>query len=348
MPVINVLIGPDRWLTRAALSAILVRLDPSGENTSKFESPADSLSTVATALATRTFFAEARVVVATGYLSALGRGAAAKSKKNRPAEKSSSGGELESLVAIAETSGELIFFEPEMSALPAAAKTLLPATANVALHAPPRGSAFVDFAQASARERGATIDRQATQHMLNRLFPGYWQQVAGNPAFDRPPDIELLMSELDKLATAAGAGAIDEHLIDALTPTVSHDHVFSLLDAVIVGNAAGALREIETLPHSGDEITRTVAMIGQQIEFAAAAVAQGRPGDLQVAGKAVGMPNPNRMKAVLNVASPAASRQPRLIEDAVDADRRLKSGLDSTPEDTLYRLITRSRASGQQ
>jgi DNA polymerase III delta subunit len=339
--VIHVILGPDRALARVTLNKLLDQFDPGGDSTSRFEAPGDPIGGVSTALATRTFFAESRIVVATGYLGLLSRGTGGKAKRGKTSA-SSPPDQFERLFGLAESQGELILFEPDLASIPATAKSLLPATASVVMHAPARGSALVEYTRQAVEERSATIDRQTAQYLLNRLFPGHWQQAANNPAFDRPPDIEYLLTELDKLATAADGAAIDEALIDDLTTERTADHMFTLLDAVISGNQGAALREIDLLPHSSDELSRLLAMIGQQIEFSAAAVASGRPNDPLQAGKALGMPNPNRMKAVLNVAGPAAARQTVLLESAVDADRRFKTGLDAAPGDTLYRIITRS------
>lgn len=338
--MIHVLLGPDRALANASLKTLLDQLDADGDNTSRFESPADSISDVSAALATRTFFSDARVVVATGFLAQLGRAPGARAKRNRNQNAPSAGDQLEGLIEMAATQGVLVFFEPDIAALPAHAKTLLPPGTDVKVHQPARGTDLIAFTQKAVAERGATIDRRTTQHLLERLFSRHWRQADKNPVYDRPPDIEYLLTEIDKLATASGGSPIDESLVDELTPEASDDLLFTMLDAIVGGNATVALREIEALPHSPEETSRSLAMINQQIEFAAAAVAPGRPADPIEAGKALAMPNPNRMSAVLRVAGPAAKRQPALIEAAIEADRRLKTGQDTSPEDSLYRLIS--------
>ena len=57
-----------------------------------------------------------------------------------------------------------------------------------------------------------------SQRILDRLFPGAWQEANRNPAYDNPPDLLQLSSELAKLVTAADGKEINARHIDALVP----------------------------------------------------------------------------------------------------------------------------------
>ncbi len=345
--MLTVIHGPDRALARRALSALLAEADPGDDNTSQFEAPGDSVQTVISALATPSFFGNARVIVAQGHLSLLKQSSGGKTKRSKSSSGGGIAGDLETLIVAAQTQGTLIFYEPDLATLPAAAKSLMPEGTTISGHAPPRGSELIDFTRSAAQERRSSIDRETARYLLNRLFPGHWSQPASNPAFDRPPDIAVLLTELDKLAIAAGAHGIDEQLIDELTLAASSDRVFTLLDAVVSGDRVAALRELNALPDASDDQSRMLAMIAQQVEFAAAAGAQGRPSDPLQAGKALGMSNPNRMKAILQSTRNRESQE-TLLESTIDADRRLKTGLDSTAADSIYRIISRDVAGSGQ
>lgn len=344
--MLSVIHGPDRALAHRALQARLAESDPSGDNTSLFEAPGDGIQNVLAALATPSFFGNARVIVAQGHLGLLKQSGAGKVKRSK-----SLGGsvadDLERLIGAAQAQGTLIFYEPDLASLPAAAKALLPEGTAISGHAPPRGSELIDFTRSAAQQRQSSIDRESAGHLLNRLFPGHWRQVASNPAFDQPPDIATLLTELDKLAIAAGTSGIDEQLIDELTPAAASDSVFPLLDAVVSGDRVRSLRELSGASDASEEQSKMLAMIAQQVEFAAAAVAPGRPSDPLQAGKALGMSNPNRMKAILQSVRNRDS-QSTLLESTIEADRRLKTGLDSTPVDSIYRIIARDVAKSRK
>ena len=88
-----------------------------------------------------------------------------------------------------------------------------------------------------------------------------------------------------------------------------------------------------------DDQIRILAQLMQQIEYAAAAAQPGRPSDPQQAGRALGMSNPNRMRHVLRAASDSRVPPAQLLDIALEADRRIKRGLDPEPVDALYSLI---------
>ncbi|MGD9711647.1 MAG: DNA polymerase III subunit delta [Thermomicrobiales bacterium] len=341
--MIHLIYGPDHALARDTFTRLLDAADPSGDNISRFDAQSDGWSAVSAALSTPSFFGPPRVVVAEGFLAQFRQSTGGKTRRSRSTKSGGASDELADLVETARQHGVLIFYDPDLAAVPAAAKALLPDSALVTGHAPPRGTALIDFTRQAAADRGASIDRESARYLLSRLFPGHWNQAASNPAFDRPPDITLLLTELDKLALAAGPEGIDDSIIDELTAAGSTDRVFTLLDAIASGNAAAALRELRAFPNSADEHARIVAMVGQQVEYTAAATSPGRPRDPLQAGKLLGMSNPNRMKAILQNVGPSGGPTD-LLESTIDADRRLKSGLDSSPTDAIYRIITSSRS----
>jgi hypothetical protein len=112
-----------------------------------------------------------------------------------------------------------------------------------------------------------------------------------------------------------------------------------MVDAVVGGQKTTALRELSASPHTEDDQIWILAQLMQQIEYAAAAAQPGRPSDPQQAGRALGMSNPNRMRHVLRAASDSRVPPAQLLDIALEADRRIKRGLDPEPVDALYSLI---------
>jgi DNA polymerase III delta subunit len=340
--MIFVILGPDRLRARNAVNNLVKTHDPDGQNTYRFDAAADPLSSVINGVATPSFFGEARVIIATGYLARSKPGISASESTTGVSHSSrgnSNSSELKSLLSISEENAILILHEPDLAAVPTGVKSLLPGSAKVADHQPQRGQALVDLTIASFEKRNTSIDREAARYLLDRLFLTSWQQSASNPAFEQPPDTETLINEIEKLSLASGSEEISQELIDELTPQAATERTFPMVDAVVGGQKTTALRELSASPHTEDDQIRILAQLMQQIEYAAAAAQPGRPSDPQQAGRALGMSNPNRMRHVLRAASDSRVPPAQLLDIALEADRRIKRGLDPEPVDALYSLI---------
>ena len=73
-------------------------------------------------------------------------------------------------------------------------------------------------------------------------FPATWQAPDKNPQYDRPPDLQTLISELAKLVTAAGGKSISPQLVAALVHRETQEQLFPLVDAVDAGQVQPALK----------------------------------------------------------------------------------------------------------
>ncbi|CAN5668651.1 hypothetical protein BH23CHL5_BH23CHL5_03720 [soil metagenome] len=342
--MIAVVLGPDRWMARSAVQKLVDQHDPDHSNTSRYSADSDSVANVINAVSTRSFFDSQRVIVATGYVpkqsSTSGRSKSTAKGRASKAGKTALSDPLDSMFAAALATGTtLILHEPELVVLPAALKRMLPADVVTVTGQPPRGSALIEAAVRGFETRGASIDRETVRYLLDLLFADSWQQQSANRAFDHPPDIETLTAEIEKLSLAATGSVVTSDLIDQLTFQPSADRVFAFLDATISGQSAAAIRELESFPNADEELTRHLAQLMQQIEFVAAARQEGKPADNVAAGKALGMPNPNRMTSVMRSLNAMSADAHSLLADAREADSRLKRGLDQSARDSLYRLI---------
>ncbi len=342
--MIAVVLGPDRFMARSSVQRLVDQHDPDHSNTIRYSAESDSVDSVINAVSTRSFFDTQRVIVATGYVprqsASSGRGKSATKGRASKSAKSALSNPFESMfTAAVATSTALILHEPELAVLPAGFKRMLPADAVTVTGQPPRGSALIDAATRGFETRGASIDRETVRYLLDLLFADSWQQPSANPAFDHPPDIESLTSEIEKLSLAATDRVVTIDLIDQLTFQPSSDRIFAFLDATISGQAATAIRELASFSNDDDEIIRHLAQLLQQIEFVAAACQEGKPADNVAAGKALGMPNPNRMAPVMRSLNAMSADPHMLLAVAREADSRLKRGFDHSAQDSLYRLI---------
>jgi DNA polymerase III delta subunit len=337
--MIHVVLGPDRSCARAALRELVTSLDSSGDNTSRFDRSEDSLNDVLNALSTPSFFGLQRTVVATGFLAAMRSATGSRGRRTKSQAIAPDAGVLQAIVELAIGEPSLVLFDPELAAIPAAISSIIPEAAIVRSHHPPRGRDVVDFTCQAFAERGAEVERNVAQYLLDRLFSGHWRQAASNPAFDHPPDIDTLLSEIDKLAIAGSDDKISMDLIDELTPVAPSDRLFPLLDALTVGNETAALRELEAIPDVEDERQRLLNLLYQQIEYIGAASSPGRPSDPLHAGRQLGMSNPNRMKSILRAVGSSSTPAADLISVALEADRRTKTGFARNANDAIFRIM---------
>ncbi|MGK2877107.1 MAG: DNA polymerase III subunit delta [Solirubrobacterales bacterium] len=93
-----------------------------------------------------------------------------------------------------------------------------------------------------------------------------------------------LLSELEKLATAAGVGGtIDTKLVAEGVRGEATSEIFDLTDHAVSGNTNAAVRDAEKLLAAGEPPARIVAMLARsfgQVQTAAALIEAGRAGDI--------------------------------------------------------------------
>ena len=147
--------------------------------------------------------------------------------------------------------------------------------------------------------------------------------------------------EIGKLALAAYPGSITSELVDDLVPQRSDERIFPLLDAVLGGNQRSALLETENANRAGEDASRTMAQVYQQIELSVGAVASGRPSDALQAGRALGITNAYRMTRVTEAAQRGRMAPARQLRMALENDRRLKTGRLRNPDEALVDLVVR-------
>jgi DNA polymerase III delta subunit len=332
--VLYVIVGPDRALARKALDRVLSVADPGGFDTDRIDAASSSFDAMFAAVTAVPFFGSQRVIVVNGLLSQ----AAGKTSRGG---KGKSDGDVSRLIAAKPETTTLILFDPDMAEPSATVRKQLPKELDLSINEAPRGNALLQLVSQLAVDNDSRIDNRVAQALLDRLFPGYWTQAPQNRAFDKPPSVEQIASEVAKLALAAYPDAITVELVEVMVPKRSEERIFPLLDAVLAGNQKGALTQLESGYRGGEDPSRTLNQIYQQIELAVGALATGRPGDPAQAGRALGVANAYRMTKVTEAAQRGRIKPARQLSLALETDRRVKSGRLRNPDEALVDLVVR-------
>jgi DNA polymerase III delta subunit len=333
--------GPDAAMTRSHVASITREHDPDGANTSQLDGRTAPLSQIIAAISSVGFFGSARVVVVHDLMT----------RASRPAKGTSSDDvadddpttpppmDVSALFAAVPAENLLVLADADLTAIPATIKRIAPANMRILSGEPPRGQHLIAWLEAAARDAGSSFERGAARHLAETTFPQSWESRPSNPRYDRPPDLDALRNEIDKLALAAHPGAISRAQIDELIHSGEDDRVFRFIESAANGPLDVALAELSRLQDAGEEPAKLAAQVYQQHELATL-LAAGPRIDPAMAGKAIGLSNPNRMVGI------AGSRRGRSAESAFAAlanaratDRQSKRGELRQPIDALYHLI---------
>jgi DNA polymerase III delta subunit len=145
---------------------------------------------------------------------------------------------------------------------------------------PPSDGELPGWLVAQATGMGVTLDDRAAVLLIEIVGkPGKRVSNAQNWSPKR-----RMLSELEKLATAAGTGGtIDSDLVSSLVRGESTAEVFALTDHAVSGNRDAAIRDAEKLIAAGEPPVRIVAMLARsfgQVQTAAALIESGRGNEL--------------------------------------------------------------------
>ncbi|HEV2129174.1 MAG TPA: hypothetical protein VGR22_11190 [Thermomicrobiales bacterium] len=327
--MIVIAVGPDASMVRHAVAKHARKADPDGQSTSEMDGNTASMSDVINAIGSAGFFSAGRVVIVHNFIS----------KMNKSGGRGKSAADWDALFSSVPEVSTLILADPTLASVPAGVRKSLPADAITVEGDPPRGPQLVTWIRKGAESLGSSIDDMAARHLAEQLYPQTWQRKGNNPAFDRPPDLELLRGEVTKLATAADPGPITHELIDELVARGEDDRIFGFIDAVVRGDVSDATTELDRLVAAGEDPHKVLAQLGQTIELTAIlTIADGRE-PVQI-GKEIGLSNPNRMTAVargLRSSSPGRAR--RAMRLMTTADRMMKTGELRDAIDVIHYVI---------
>lgn len=327
--MISLILGPDVSMVREATRRRARASDPDAQETTTLDGKSVSIGDVLTAVASVGFFSAGRTVIVEDLISRFGK----QGSKTAPAE-------WEALFSGVPQASHLILAEPSLASVPAMVKKVLPSGAEVVTSDPPRGRDLVAWIQDRAKSQGGRIEQGTARLLASTLFPAGWSEKSRNPAYDRPPDMETLGNEVDKLVIAAHPNPVTEREIRTLVAAGENDQIFAFIDAASSGNVGRAVRELDALLAAGEDPHRIWSQLAGNLELAAVMVAAGRRDPAEV-GRELKLPNPARMTAIAR----GVREQPRgLATKAVgmvaEADRKLKTGEYRSIEDVLYAVIT--------
>jgi DNA polymerase III delta subunit len=327
--------GPDRLLARRAATAIVKDVDPDGHNTSWLDGRETSFSKLSAAIGSVSFFGSTRTVVVSDLLPRTSRDL----ERDTDVAEASTGAlsDLQDILKRVPQSHCLILLEPSLLALPASLKASLLAI-EVISGAPPRGAELVRWIQERAVELGSSISPRSAQYLATLLYPQTWDRRPNNPRFDEPPDMMLISNEVEKLATAAFPGEIADDLIRELTPGRPDQRLFRFIDAALARNLRPCLLELQRLEVGGEEPAQLLAQVLGQVELTTVATYVGQRSADDVA-RDLGTVQPGRMSAVMSASRSRDRRGIVSTGEAIEADRKLKSGRSRLPSDALYDLI---------
>jgi DNA polymerase III delta subunit len=327
--MLYLLTGPDRYLVETELRRIAWAADPDGLNTSRFERNS-SISDVSTAVATGGFFGAGRVVVAEGILARF---------KGPAKARASDLEDFDALVESIAPGNTLILVDPDLHVVPVEIRKRVGSNAITFGGKAPRGSDLIEWTQAHVRDTGGVIDRYVAGKLLDRLFPGAWQQVNKNPAYDHPPELQRLVSELEKLVLHAGEREIGLADLEFLIPIGNEDSLFSLADAIVHGRANEAMKLLAGDENNDDAASRLLNQLISTAELAPIATSLRGDAQVQAIGKELQLSNPNRLAVIQGKFRGKDAEE--FADVVIESDRRLKTGYTRTPWDQLLEILVR-------
>lgn len=328
--MISLILGPDYGLAHSLLRRILKDRDPSGDSTSTLDGKSAGIRQVINDISSIGFFSAGRVVVVEDLMTRLGK---------QGARENGAPPDWDALFKAVPEASTLILIDPSLSAVPALVKKALPKSANIDVSKPPRGPQLISWIQDQAKHQQSSIEPRAAQALATALYPQSWASEPRNPAYDRPPDMELMEHEIAKLALSAYPNPITVETIEQMVNRESDDQLFTFLDAAASGKASIALVELQKLLDTGEDPAKLLAQLSQNIELGAVIASAGRrnPGDV---GKEIGVANPGRMTAIQRgLQGQSEQTSLRRVSISAEADRLMKTGTFRDPLDALYDLI---------
>jgi len=328
--MITIIHGTDRLSIEERVASLRHEVDPTSFSTTIIQDAARDISAVKAACGALGFFGTGRLIIAYQLLTA----GAKRGRRTKANDRQES-----AIDAIQAVPRETMLLIVEDTLDVATERDVRRAVSDVSIERfdVPRGQRLVEWTSARARHHRAVIGQSESRQLLEALFPGSWQAAARRD--DIAPGLLRLDSELAKLATAAGdQNTITAEHIASLVPGADAEDFWGITNAIMQGDPAKAVIEIERAYLQGSAAEGILGQITSQIEVLAV---------VSMAGKAIGVPE----LATASGLSEGRLRQsgryvgtfpPQRIAEALDALRDLDAGakqgtLDIT--DSLVPLI---------
>ena len=258
--MLYIFFGPDSFSRREALERLKADLDRDGmlsANTSVFDARQVSLQEVIVACDTMPFLSSHRLVVLEGLLQHTGQSAGSRPSQRRPPRPGGAMGPWQALVdyvARMAPTTTLVILDGDV---PRASPLLdaLKDKGQLRRFRPPERGALPGWVQRRAQGLGLRIDKRAVALLTD---------LVGD-------DLRRLASELEKLAAYAAGQPVLEEDVRALVSGAWDVNVFALVDAIVEGRSAVALRLLRRMLTQGQTPAYVFAMIQRQYRHLAIA-----------------------------------------------------------------------------
>ena len=318
--MLHVIFGNDEFRASEALRALKAGIDTDGSlatNTSVLPARGLTPQTLIQHAAAMPFLSPARLVIVEGLLTLLGgrRGVVEAWQQLvdfTPAMPASNHLVLLEPPKKKDDRGRGVGASPLLAALRAFPNVTVTELNELSTWARGGPSELVKWLQDRAVQRGISIEPRAIEALTGL--------VGAN--------LRTLAGEIDKLAMYAGARAITADDVRLLTPQAREEKIFDLVDAVVEGRAADALRVLRRMREDGSESAlHLFAMIARQLRMMVRAAelieARAAPEAIAAATGARGFPLEKLTRQARAAGRGAAEAALRAVEHS---DHSVKTG----------------------
>lgn len=334
--MIAFILGPDSFLARAALKKLKTETDPNGLNTSLMDGRSVSVEAIVAAVCAPPFFGGSRTVVVEDLLARSAKADAADDDAAPSVRPGKGAPDVARLIEATPPAHCLILFDASLGAVPAALKRTLAADVTILTHEPPRAQALLTWMRERTRRSGPQIADPVARRLLDLLYPLTWLNKPANPAYDRPPDLQALDGELEKLLLRAHPGSVEIHHVEEMSVPIQQDRLFPFVDAVNAGDLRAGVAELAVLRERGEEPNRIAVQLFQHAELMTALQSAPRGVDPATIGRDLELSNPARMGGIERGARRAALPGPTALKRSLELERGVKRGLLRGDWDSLY------------
>ncbi|MEX0801173.1 MAG: DNA polymerase III subunit delta [Dehalococcoidia bacterium] len=307
--MIHVLYGKDSFSLREKLDALRASLDPDGAlatNTIVLDGRKTSAAEVMGACDTVPFLGSHRLVIVEGLLSRVGgrRGAEASSEAAAWQPLGEYAGRIPESSHLVLIDGDVSAGNPLLAALKG--------EAEVQEFKPPKGRAIQEWIQRRAAARGVKLAPGAVRLLADFVGDDLW----------------TLAGEIEKLSLYAGDATVTEDDVRALVASVRETSVFHLVDAIVEGRSAAAVRLLRNMFQQDKAAPYVLAMIERQLRLIAVAreMLDRGEGSGRI-GRELGLPPWALDRLVDQAGSYSAARVRAAFERLLEADLQVKRGV---------------------
>ena len=330
--------GPDAALARDAVAELVRAHDPEGANTTAFDGKDTPLSQIVVAVGSAGFFGVGRVVVVHDLMT---RARGGKNADDDGGTAPPAGTiDLAPLFAAVPPENLLVLVDPGLASVPAVVKKSVPNGVRIVAGDPPRGRDLIGWVVRAATKSGGEIDAPAAKLLVESLYPQTWSAKPANPRYDRPPDLDLLRSQVETLVLYAHPAAVSSDHVRALVEGAPDDRLFRFVEAASTGDLRTAVMELEELLLAGEEPAKLLAQVFGQVELGMVADVGSRLDPAEI-GRQLGLNNPAQMNAIVRGRRAARTSAYASVAAALETERGFKTGKLRQPKDALLALLVR-------